>query len=177
MNESITTHSKARNFAETDDIVLSATPRTRTIFRAGIHAGGVRGHVIRQKAGKSGGWRDLNEVNFTQLPSDCGVSIELETEATTKLYSKLTQLYELQRHGVEAGDQTYVIAKEDEVLIIDDRNKAEAIQGLLDQGHSEEFWQALTQSNPEPPAWMVIKGALIVIASAAEIGSGRRLNI
>jgi hypothetical protein len=149
MTESISTHSVARGFAQSDDIVLCTSKRTRTIFRAGIHAGGVRGHLIRQKVGADGSWKDANEINFNTLAADCGVKIELDTEATSKLYSKLSQLYRLQEHGVEAGDQTYVIAKEDEVLIIDDRNKAEAVQGLLDQGHSEEFWQALTQSNPD----------------------------
>lgn len=149
MNESITTHSKARGFAETDDIVLSIAPRTRTIFRAGIHGGGVRGHLIRQKIGKGGIWKDVNEANFTTLAADCGVRIELGTEATAKLYSKLKHLYELQKQGVAPGDQTYVIAKQEEVLVIDDQNKAEAIRGLLDLGHSQEFWQALTQSNPD----------------------------
>ncbi len=148
MKESIITHSRARGFAEADDIVLSKTARTRIVFRAGIHAGGVRGRVIRQKISADDTWKEINEVNFNKLPADCGVSIELDTEATTKLHSKLSQLYELQKRGVEAGDQRYVIAKENEVLIIDDLNKAEAIQGLLNQGHSEEFWQALSRSNP-----------------------------
>src|ERR1039457_1453527 len=124
MTESISTHSVARGFAQSDDIVLCTSKRTRTIFRAGIHAGGVRGHLIRQKVGADGSWKDANEINFNTLAADCGVKIELDTEATSKLYSKLSQLYRLQEHGVEAGDQTYVIAKEDEVLIIDDRNKA-----------------------------------------------------
>jgi len=149
MSESINTRSVSRGFAETDDIVLSTTARTRTVFRAGIHAGGVRGHVIRQKVGKGGAWKDVNEANFTVLPADCGVFIELDTDATAKLYAELSQLYRLQKHGVDSGHQKYVVAKETDVLIINDRNKSEAIQALLDQGHSEEFWQALSQSNPD----------------------------
>jgi Domain of unknown function (DUF4263) len=149
MTETITTHSVARDLVTSSDIVLCVSARTRTIFRPNIHTGGVRGHIIRQKIGKDGNWQEINEVNFNTLAADCGVKIELSTEATRQLYSKLTQLYELQKLGVEAGDQTYVIAKEDEVLIIDHRNKAEAIQGLLDQGHSEEFWRALSQSDPD----------------------------
>lgn len=149
MNELINTRSVSRGFTETDDIVLSTTARTRTVFRPGLHAGGVRGRVIRQKVGKGGAWKDVNEVNFTVLPADCGVFIELDTDATAKLYAKLSQLYELQKHGVDSGHQTYVVAKENDVLIINDRNKAEAIQALMDQGHSEEFWRALGESNPD----------------------------
>jgi hypothetical protein len=149
MNKSITTHSVARGFVTAEDIVLDTTPRTRLVLRANIHTGGVRGHMIRQKIGKDGSWKATNEVNFTMMPADCGVSIELNTKATALLYAKLSQLYQLQEHGVEAGDQKYVVAKEDEVLIIDDRNKGVAIQALLDQGHSEEFWEALNQSNPD----------------------------
>ena len=149
MSETLSTHSVARGFVTSEDIVLSTTPRTRTVFRAGIHAGGVRGYVVRQKIGTDGSWKDTNEVNFTKVSADCGVTIELDTAATAKLYEKLSQLYQLQAHGIERGDQTYVIAKPEDVLIINDHNKAEAIQGLLDQGYSEEYWEALSRSNPD----------------------------
>jgi len=109
----------------------------------------VRGHIVRQKIGNDGSWKDVNEVNFTSMPADCGVSIELDTKATAQLYSKLSQLYEIQKQGVDIGHQKYIVAKEDRVLIIDDENKAKAIQDLLDQGHSEEFWRALTQADPD----------------------------
>ena len=38
---------------------------------------------------------------------------------------------------------------QDETIVVNDRNKAQAIQALLDQGHSEAFWQALTKSDPD----------------------------
>jgi hypothetical protein len=149
MSETLSTHSVTRGFVTSEDIVLSTTPRTRTVFRAGIHTGGVRGHVVRQKIGADGTWRDSNEVNFSRMAADCGVSIELDTAATSKLYEKLTQLYQLQAQGVEVGNHTYVIVKPEDALIIDDHNKAEAIRGLLNQGYSEEYWEALARSNPD----------------------------
>ena len=97
MSETLSTHSVARGFVTSEDIVLSTTPRTRTVFRAGIHAGGVRGFVVRQKVGTDGSWKDTNEVNFTKVSADCGVTIELDTAATAKLYEKLSQLYQLRR--------------------------------------------------------------------------------
>ena len=83
------------------------------------------------------------------MPADCGVRIELDTNATAQLYSRLSSLYEIQKQGVARGHQRYVVAEQEKVLIIDDANKAKAIQDLLDQGHSEEFWQALIEADPD----------------------------
>jgi hypothetical protein len=148
--DSIKTHYVKGGFATSDDIVLSATARTRVVFRPGMHATkGVRGEIIRQKIGDDGTWKDVNEVDFRQLPGDCGVAIELGSEATSKLFEKLTHLYQVQEQGVQYGDQDFVVAKKDEVLIVDDDTKAKAIKEMLDQGYSEDFWQALTEKDPD----------------------------
>lgn len=149
MPEFITTHSVARGFAKVDDIELCTTARTRTVFRPGLHAGGVRGSIIRQKRSKDGTWKDVNEVNFNSMPADCGVSIELDTDATSRLYEGLALLRTVHQHGIDPGEQTYVVGTQDETIVVNDRNKAQAIQALLDRGHSEEFWQALIESNPD----------------------------
>jgi Domain of unknown function (DUF4263) len=154
--ESIRTHHVKGGYATSDEIVLSTTPRTRTVFRPGLHSGGVRGEVIRQKLGADGSWKDTNEVNFTQVPPDCGVAIELDTAATTKLFEKLEQLYRVQAQGVERGDQDFVVAKKDEVLLINDGTKTQAIRELLDQGYSEEFWHALTEKDPDLAERLVV---------------------
>jgi hypothetical protein len=149
MAELITTRSVARGFAEVADVELRTTARTRILFRAGLHAGGVRGFIIRQKRGKDGTWKDANEVNFNSVPADCGVSIELDTEATSKLYEGLSQLRLLHQRGIDSGEQTYVVGTQDETIVVNDRNKTQAIQALLDRGHSEEFWYALIKSDPD----------------------------
>jgi Domain of unknown function (DUF4263) len=149
MAELITTRSVARGFAKVDDIELHTTPRTRILFRAGLHAGGVRGFIIRQRRGKDGTWKDANEVNFNSVPADCGVSIELDTEATSRLYEGLSQLRLLHQRGIDPGEQTYVVGTQNETIVVNDRNKAQAIQALLDRGHSEEYWQALIKSDPD----------------------------
>src|SRR5262249_35229024 len=115
MTDPINTHYVKGGFVTTDEIELATTPTTRVVFRPGMHPGGVRGHVIRQKIGDDGKWQDLNEIDFRKLDGDCGVSIELDTEATTKLYGKLEQLYAVQQHGPGMGDQSYVVAKKDQV--------------------------------------------------------------
>jgi hypothetical protein len=149
MAELIMTRSVARGFTEVADIELRTTARTRILFRAGLHAGGVRGFIIRQKRGKDGAWKDANEVNFNSVPADCGISIELDTEATSKLYEGLSQLRTIHQRGVDRGEQTYVVGTQDETIVVNDRNKAQAIQALLEQGHSETFCQALTKSDPD----------------------------
>lgn len=149
MSDSIKTHYVKGGFATSDEVELAVTPRTRTVFRPGMHTKGVRGELIRQKIGQDGNWKDVNEVNFNQMPADCGVAIELGTEATSKLFEKLTHLYRVQEQGVQYGDQDFVVAKKDEVLIVDDDTKARAIKEMLDHGYSEEFWKALTEKDPD----------------------------
>lgn len=149
MEESINTFYLKHGYAASDELILSMTKTTRTIFRPGLHARGVNGYIVRQKIGDDGAWKDVNEVNFARVPADYGVRIELDTTATTRLYSRLSSLYEIQKQGVATGHQRYIVAKQENVLIIDDETKAKAIQDLLDQGHSEEFWHALAEADPD----------------------------
>ncbi len=149
MAEEISTHYLKGGFAVADHVVLVQEARTRTVFRPAIHVGGVRGKIIRQKIGKDGEWADVNEVDFRRLPADAGVAIDLDTAGTKLLYGKLSSLYEVQGKGIEYGDQKYVVAKKDEILIIDDKSKRKAIQEIIDQGYSEEFWKDLSQKNPD----------------------------
>jgi Domain of unknown function (DUF4263) len=148
MSQIITTRSVARHVSETDEIVLSSTPRTRTPFRPRIHRGGIRGHIIRQKIGSDGTWKDVNEVNFNQLAADCGVSIELSTEALARLCERVAQLNLLHGRSLEPGERAYVVGPADETIVVNDRNKSAVIQALLEQGQSETFWQALSKSDP-----------------------------
>ncbi len=97
MSDEISTHYVKRGYAVADDIVLTTTKTTRTVFHPAMHGGGVRGSIVRQKIGADGAWKDVSEVDFRKLPPDCGVSVQLDTEATEKLYAKLAQLYEVQR--------------------------------------------------------------------------------
>jgi len=150
MPDSIHTESVAYGFALSDEVVLSESAKTRTVFRPAIHGGGVRGHLIRQKRGKDGGWADTNEVNFNAMPADCGVQIELGTDATKELYSKLRQLYEVHKaRGVLHGEHRFVVADEDEIVLVTDSNKAAVIKALLEQGLSQEFWAALSDADPD----------------------------
>lgn len=144
----IETHYVKGGFAVADDFVLSTSARTRTIFRPGLSGAGVRGHVIRQKMSEDGTWKDINEVDFRQMPPDSGVAIELDSAATRTLYDKLTALYQVQSQGIAFGTQEYVVGKADHVVVVDDASKGEVIRQLLEQGYSEDVWAKLVEGNP-----------------------------
>lgn len=135
-------------FAKADEVVLSEASTTRVVFRPGLSRNGVRGHVIRQKIGSDGKWKDLNEVDFRSLPADSVVSIELDSDATNKLFQKLDSLYKVQSQGVAYGNQDYIVANAKDVVIVDDSSKKQAIDQLIAKGYSEEVWKALVKDNP-----------------------------
>src|ERR1700754_4125601 len=103
VTESFATRYLKGGFAVSNDVILAETPTTRTVFRPGLHAGGVRGNLVRQKKAKDGTWTDLNQVNFRHMPPDSGVSIELSTDAIEKLFLRIAQLYEISQHGIMMG--------------------------------------------------------------------------
>ena len=75
MEDQITLHSQAKNFASSDDIVLDDTTRTQIIFRAGIHDEGIRGDLIRYRKGVDGKCEELTSVNFNSLHENDSIKI------------------------------------------------------------------------------------------------------
>lgn len=146
--ETITTRSVGRGFVEVEEaFVLDDTARTKTVFRAQIHSGGVRGQIIRFRKGENNA-EEIVPVNFNQLHENDGVKVELDTEAAKKLseaFEKLTQL--LQQQGVQYGEHHFSINQAG-ALVITDSNKAAVVRGLLEQNLTEEVWNDLSQSNP-----------------------------
>lgn len=148
-DETITTRSVGRGFAEIEEaFVLEDKPRTKTVFQAQIHAGGVRGQIIRYRKGENNA-EEIVPVNFNSLHENDGIKIELGTEAAKKLdeaFEKLTQL--LQQQGVQYGTHQFSI-NEAGALVITDANRAAVVRGLLEQNLTEEVWNDLSQSNPD----------------------------
>ena len=90
----ITTQSRGNNYAEVvQDFILEDTPRTRTVFRAAMHPGGIRGDIIRFRKDATGKCEEIVPVNFNSLHPDDGVKITLSTEPTKILYEKLKEAY------------------------------------------------------------------------------------
>ena len=59
----ITTESKGANFVEVkDEFVLDETERTRTVFKAAMHSGGIRGDIIRYRKSLTGHVKSLSQL-------------------------------------------------------------------------------------------------------------------
>lgn len=149
-DKTITTKSLGRDFLDIPrEFVLEDTKRTRTVFKAEMHSGGVRGRVIRYRKNVDGSYNEIVPTNFNELHADDGVKIELPTEALQLLYQKITELYELlESRGIRYGEREYVIA-DAASLIITDANKAQIITELLDKNLGEDIWTQFAAANPD----------------------------
>lgn len=150
MTDEISTHHVKAGYSTVEDIVLVETARTRTVLRPAVHLSGVRGALVRQKVSSDGlTYLDSNDANFTTLPNDYGVAIELDTAAMRRLYEHLSRLYAITDKGVERQDKTYVVAPADRAVLLDSARKAQMIQMLVDADDSEELWTALARARPD----------------------------
>lgn len=146
----ITTKSLGHDFLDIpQEFVLEDTKRTRTVFKAQMHSGGVRGRVIRYRKDADGSCKEIIPTNFNELHANDGVKIELPTEALHLLYQKITELYGLlESRGIRYGEREYVIADAASVIITD-ANKAQIITELLDKNLGEDVWSQFAAANPD----------------------------
>lgn len=145
----VETQSVARGVAEVEPIVIAETATTRTIWEAKIiNDYGVDGTLKRQKCDENGKWSDVNGVNFRNADPDTVVSIPLKTAEVKKLYDSLSRLYAVQNRGVLSGSHDFVVAKKDEIIITDE-NLAQIIKDLIDENHSQEFWDTLAANQSD----------------------------
>lgn len=148
--DTITTQSKGSNFVEVkDEFVLDETERTRTVFKAAMHSGGIRRDIIRYRKNSDGTCEELIPVNFNSLHPDDGIKITLPTDAIRILFEKLKELEViLQKRGIRYGTHDFTIA-DASTLVINNKNKATIIRKLLEADLGEEVWNQLTQNNPD----------------------------
>lgn len=146
----ITTKSLSYDFVDIpQEFVLEETKRTRTVFKAEMHSGGVRGRVIRYRKDADGNCEEIIPTKFNELHANEGVKIELPTEALHLLYQKITELYGLlETRGIRYGEREYVIADAASVIITDS-NKAQIITELLDKNLGEDIWSQFAAANPD----------------------------
>jgi len=104
---------------------------------------------VRFKKVAGQGWKEMTEADFRKLKIGEGVKIELGTEQTKKLFEEIAKQQKIAGQGVQSGTHRYVVADEQSVIVINDRNKQNAIVQLLNQGYSEEFWETLKNSFPD----------------------------
>lgn len=148
--DTITTQSRGSNFVEVKgEFILDETERTRTVFKAAMHSGGIRGDIIRYRKNPDGTCEELIPVNFNSLHPDDGIKITLPTKAIRILYEKLKELEViLKNRGISYGTHDFTIA-DASALVINNRNKATIIQKLLAANLGEEVWNQLIQNDPD----------------------------
>ena len=147
--DTIITQSRGKDFVDIEnELILEDTARTRIVFKASMHSGGIRGDIIRYRKGQNGECEEIVPVNFNSLHSGEGVKITLSTEATKSLYEKIKELETiLIQQGVNYGVRNYSLVDKN-ALIINEENKAHVIQSLLDANYEEDIWNQLSKCNP-----------------------------
>lgn len=148
MADIIKTVSVGRNFVKTEGVLLEQTPNTALVFFPEIHPGGVRGDLIRFKKNRDDEWEKISEQDFKKLQLYEGTHIELGTQQLDKLLVEVKKRKSISEQGVQSGSTEYVVAEKDKVIVIDDENKKELIQQILDKGYSRDFWELVSKSNP-----------------------------
>ena len=148
--EKITTKSLGRDFVDIpQEFVLEETARTKTVFKAEMHSGGIRGHIIRYRKVADGCCQEIVPTNFNELHANDGIKIDLPTGALQILYDKVKELNKiLESKGIRYGEREYVVT-DSSSLIITDANKAAVIKALLDKNLGEDVWQQFATANPD----------------------------
>lgn len=147
----IKTKTVSRGVAKTSPIELDKTKNTAIYFKPTIHDGGVNGELIKFKKPSSKAWSDIKEPDFTSrtLGSMEKIAVRLNTASTEKLLESISNLGSIVTQGIQDGRQAYVVAKENNVLVIDDKNKLSILKQILDQGLSDQYWKLIAKNQPD----------------------------
>lgn len=151
MNEVIKTKTIGKDIAQTTSIGLVKTTNTMLIFRPMIHSGGVRGTLVRYKKKTAQSWSDLKNENFEKQQLKAGeyVEIELKTESLKKLFEEVKKRDSIISEGIEYGSNEYITVDKNKVIIIDDTNKKEILEQILEKGYTDEYWDLIKSSMPD----------------------------
>jgi hypothetical protein len=150
MDNVITTKSVGVGIAEIkEDFVLCEEPLSRLVFQAQIHNKGIRGKIIRQRReSKNDIWVSDKAIDIRTLKKNETINLDINTEAVKKFYLAIRKLANiLKQQGVEYGENKYIVADPNDVIITD-RNKIAYIKKIIAAGYSEEVWGNLIESNP-----------------------------
>lgn len=149
MADIIKTVSVGKDFVKTKGILLEQTSDTALVFFPEIHPGGVRGDLIRFKKNRKDEWEKIPEQDFRKLQLYEGTHIELGTQELNKLIAEVKKRESISEQGVQPGLTEYVVAEKDKVIVVDDQNKKQLIQQVLNKGYSADFWKLLISSYPD----------------------------
>ena len=130
-------------------IILEETAHIRTVLKCALTPKGVRGTMWRQKKNSDGTFSEENEIDFRSADENYGVKVDIPSDGLKNLAKKLYQFFSVRKEfGVEFGKQTYISTKEEEIIRVNDKNKANAIKELIEKGYSQDFLNKLKEIEP-----------------------------
>lgn len=141
-------------FTDLGDYVLDTTARTQTVFRAENSSKGPRGWLIRLKKGPNG-FAEVNDVSFTQVAPDCGIKIELHSDALRELTDQLIALREIDdQFGTKSGVYRVTRGRPEQ------SEEEQIVRRLVAAGAGADLWDALTSVDPDTAsqvAWLRVQ--------------------
>jgi len=151
MSEIIKTNTIGRGIAETTPVVLEGTSNIRLVFYPMVHDGGVRGKLVRYKKTTKQNWSDLKPSDFEKQVLKTGefFEIELKTNTLEKFVEEIGKRKKIVSDGVEYGSHEYLTIEKNRVIIIDDNNKKQILEQILEKGYTDEYWSLIKESMPD----------------------------
>jgi hypothetical protein len=144
----------AKNLVEfTTPIILEQKANTRRCFYGELACDvdgiwNLRGDIIHERKGKDG-WLPLDGPKLSQLKAGEISKLELRTEHLKRFIIGLQVLKDAAAEkGIEFGDIDLVVGKREEMVRVDVDQKA-AIEQLINNDHSAEFWTTLSSLRPD----------------------------
>lgn len=155
MTESYKVRSTSRSSARVEERELSRSGTTRKVVEANLHdnpndaEAAVKITIFHQRKGNKKPWEEVESTPLSKLKADEVAKMSLSSSETLALRRELENLYAIyERNGIQWGDRELVVADAREIIRTDQR-RATVIRALLDQGHSDEVWATLIETDPD----------------------------
>jgi hypothetical protein len=151
MKHNIKTQSVGAGVAKTNPVSLSGTPETKIQFHPMVHGKGVSGSIVKFKKDRKRDWKTLRHSDFKShaLSPMEKVEIPMSTESLTKLVEEIDSRQNIVKDGVKYGNHEYITVEKNKVIVIDDHNKKELLEQILQKGYTDDFWNLLTDADPD----------------------------
>lgn len=155
MADIVTTKSTSKVTSEIlVDYIIESTATTRRVFRATVvdnpkdPTACISGVIYHQRKSPKEYWEDVKSTNLNTLKAGEGVKITLGCSEMKALRSYIEQAYAVGNKGVQPSISKLVVGKEDEVIIVQGKER-EYIGKLLKQGLGGNIWEQLIEANPD----------------------------
>lgn len=151
MNDVIETKTIGKGIAETTPFVIERTPETRLVFYPMVHSGGVRGVIVRYKKKRGDDWKKLRPDDFEKKTLSPGESFDIlfKTGTLHNFLEEINKRKKIVADGVEYGSHEYITVEKNRVIIINDTNKKQILEQILEKGYSDEYWNLIQESVPD----------------------------